>query len=145
VEALAHLERVMTGIRRAAIYETEPVEGAGPQAFLNTVVTGWTTLSPAELLAALHEIEGELGRVREPGSAKRPRTIDIDLLLYAGRAENGPGPVIPHPRMHLRRFVLVPLLDLAPAAADPRDGRPYRSWLAAAPAQRIELFRARST
>jgi 2-amino-4-hydroxy-6-hydroxymethyldihydropteridine diphosphokinase len=136
---------MVVDIRTAPIYETEPVDGAGPQPFLNTVAVGWTDAGPAELLATLHDVEAELGRVRELGPAKRPRTIDLDLLLYAGRVESGPGLILPHPRMHLRRFVLVPLLDLAPAAADPAGGRPYRSWLAAAPAQRIELFRARST
>jgi 2-amino-4-hydroxy-6-hydroxymethyldihydropteridine diphosphokinase len=122
---------VLSGLRTAPVYETEPLEGAGPGLFLNTVAAGWTAVEAAALLEKLNAIELDLGRWREPGGGKRPRTIDIDVLLYADRVDDDPRLTLPHPRMHERAFVLVPLLDLAPTLADPRSGRPYRSWLAA--------------
>jgi len=135
--ALAGVSELMSGLRIAPIYETEPLEGAGPQRFLNTVASGWTSLEATMLLDRLHGIEANLGRRREPGASRLPRTIDIDVLLFADRVQNDPRLCLPHPRMHERRFVLAPLLELAPAVADPRSGRPYRSWLAELPPQGV--------
>jgi 2-amino-4-hydroxy-6-hydroxymethyldihydropteridine diphosphokinase len=101
----------------SSLYLTEPVD-APPQAwFVNAVVGGESALSPEELLQACLDTERELGRVRaEP---RGPRTIDVDLLLYEDVVREGPGLVVPHPRMHERRFVLVPLAEIAPAARHP--------------------------
>jgi 2-amino-4-hydroxy-6-hydroxymethyldihydropteridine diphosphokinase len=101
-------------------YETEPVGGPAQGWFLNQVLAGETSLSPRELLSVCLSIEDEMGRVR--GAPNDPRTIDIDLLLYGDRIVDEPDLVLPHPRLHLRRFVLVPLAELAPDAVHPTLG-----------------------
>jgi 2-amino-4-hydroxy-6-hydroxymethyldihydropteridine diphosphokinase len=72
-----------------------------------------TEADPAALLAALHRLEAAFGRVR--GLPNAPRTLDLDLIAVGGMVRSAPGPVLPHPRAHLRRFVLRPLADVAPA------------------------------
>jgi 2-amino-4-hydroxy-6-hydroxymethyldihydropteridine diphosphokinase len=104
----------------SSLYLTEPVD-APPQAwFVNAVVGGETALPPEDLLRACLDTERELGRVRAEG--RGPRPIDVDLLLYGDVVRDGPGLVVPHPRMHERRFVLVPLAEIAPQARHPLLG-----------------------
>ncbi len=96
-------------VRSSRIYETEPV-GPPQPAYLNAAIEVVTTLTPRELLEAARAVEDSLGRVR----AERwgPRTIDVDILLYDEQTVDEPDLVIPHPRMHERGFVLVPLGEL---------------------------------
>jgi 2-amino-4-hydroxy-6-hydroxymethyldihydropteridine diphosphokinase len=105
--------------RSSRVYETEPVGPAQPD-YLNAVIEVRTDLEPRELLEACLEVEAELGRVR--GERWGPRSLDVDLLTYEDRTMDEPGLVVPHPRMHERAFVLVPLLELDPDPALP-DGR----------------------
>lgn len=107
-------------IRHSSLYRTAPV-GVGPQpAFVNAVAEVETRLPADALLGELLEIEQQAGRVRLEQGA--PRTLDLDLLLYGGQCIRRPGLVVPHPRMHLRAFVLVPLLEIAPGAQIPGRG-----------------------
>jgi 2-amino-4-hydroxy-6-hydroxymethyldihydropteridine diphosphokinase len=102
----------------ASLYETEYV-GDGPDQppYLNTAVRVATTLSPHDLLIALHAVESRLGRVRRlPGE---PRVIDIDLLLYGDEVFQDDSLTIPHPRLHQRRFVLEPLHEIAGEVVHP--------------------------
>jgi 2-amino-4-hydroxy-6-hydroxymethyldihydropteridine diphosphokinase len=101
----------------SSLYETEPVDAPAQDWFLNAVAGGETALSPEALLQACLDTERELGRVRDV--PRGPRTIDLDVLLYADEVRSGPGLVVPHPRMHERRFVLVPLAEIAPGAVHP--------------------------
>lgn len=95
---------------RSKIYETQSVEGGGPDDFLNAVLRIETSLSPRELLGKILEIETQLGRPQPPRHG--PRAIDIDILLF-GDLQICKGDLeIPHPRMHRRAFVLKPLLDV---------------------------------
>ena len=96
-------------VRSSRIYETEPV-GPPQPAYLNAVIAVDTTLAPRELLDACRGVEDALGRVR--GERWGPRTIDVDILVYDERTVDEPDLVIPHPRMHERGFVLVPLGEL---------------------------------
>lgn len=97
----------------STIHETEPVGGPpGQGKFLNAAVAVETRLGPEALLEALLGIERRFGRVR--GEANAPRTLDLDLLLYGDLVRSTPDPVIPHPRMHERLFVLEPLAEIAP-------------------------------
>lgn len=99
----------------SSLYETEPVrDGAepGPEWFLNGVVRLETDITPQSLLNVCLEIERALGRHQE--ARKGPRTLDLDLLFYDDRIIQEPELTIPHPRLHLRRFVLTPLADVAP-------------------------------
>jgi len=91
-----------------------PAVGPGTQgAYLNAAATVQTSLGPRELLTALLDIERDAGRVRTPGERWGPRTLDLDLLLYAQAILDEPGLTLPHPRMHERRFVLEPLAAIA--------------------------------
>jgi 2-amino-4-hydroxy-6-hydroxymethyldihydropteridine diphosphokinase len=96
-------------VRSSRIYETDPV-GPPQPAYLNAVIAVDTTLEPRELLEACRGVEDALGRVRVERWG--PRTIDVDILVYDERTVAEPGLEIPHPRMHERGFVLVPLGEL---------------------------------
>jgi len=105
------------------LFETLPV-GPGEQGlYLNTAAVLETSLSPKNLLAGLLEIERALGRDRAAGERWGPRVIDLDLLLYGGLTLDEPGLQVPHPRMHERAFVLVPLAEVARDWAVPGTGR----------------------
>jgi len=96
----------------SSIYETEPVDYLDQPWFLNCVVEAETELAPHALLEALRSIESQLGSQKQ--FAKGPRKIDLDILLYGSETIDTPDLQIPHPRMHLRRFVLTPLAEIAP-------------------------------
>lgn len=114
-------------IRCASVYETEPVGYDSPQPFyLNTLVQVWTTLEPVALLEHVMAVEQAGGRVRTYYG--NPRTIDIDIVLYEGVQMQSERLTLPHPRMHERAFVLIPLLEIAPDLTLP-DGTPIRELL----------------
>ena len=96
----------------SSLYETEPVGGPVQARFLNAVVLLDTELEPEELLAGLHQIEGDSDRTRDVHWG--PRTLDLDLITYESRQIDLPHLAIPHPRAHERRFVLAPLAEVAP-------------------------------
>lgn len=108
----------------SSLRETEPVDcPPGSGSFINAAAVVETERSPRQLLDRLLEVERELGRVRQREAPNRPRTIDLDLLLYDEMIVDEPGLIIPHPRMHLRPFVLAPLAEIAPEARHPVLGR----------------------
>jgi 2-amino-4-hydroxy-6-hydroxymethyldihydropteridine diphosphokinase len=106
-------------IRLSQVYETQAVETFAQPPFLNMVaeLRGSTLPRPEELMARLLRIEYTLGRTREV--AMGPRTIDLDLLFYADETSETEFLTLPHPRLHRRRFVLVPLNELAPGLIHP--------------------------
>jgi 2-amino-4-hydroxy-6-hydroxymethyldihydropteridine diphosphokinase len=103
------------------VYQTAPVGGPPQPDYLNAVLTAATGLGPRELLEAAHGIEAEFGRVREVRFG--PRTLDIDIISYAGQVSDDPVLTLPHPRAHERAFVLAPWLDVDPQATLPGRGR----------------------
>jgi 2-amino-4-hydroxy-6-hydroxymethyldihydropteridine diphosphokinase len=118
--------------RTSSLYETDPIGGPPGQApYLNAVVAVATTLSPQALLSGCLSIENQLGRQRTV--RRGPRTLDLDLLLYGNRVEQGPNLFLPHPLMHERRFVLVPLAEIAPEACHPVAGQCIMALLDALP------------
>lgn len=126
-DRLAHLRMAVRALRDlgeveavSPVYETEPVGYADQPRFLNAVARLRTGLAPHELLTRLLEIEQQAGRVRTFPSA--PRTLDLDILFYDDLILDSPGLTIPHPRLHERAFVLVPLADLDPSLVHPRIG-----------------------
>jgi 2-amino-4-hydroxy-6-hydroxymethyldihydropteridine diphosphokinase len=144
----ANLERAiesLSGIgvrvlRCSSIYETEPVDFLAQPWFLNCVVEGETSLAPRQLLEELQAIERKLGSKKLV--LRGPRIIDLDILFYETSVIHEAGMEIPHPRLAERRFVLVPLAELAPEIRHPvlrktaaellaatKDGSDVRIWL----------------
>ena len=116
--AIGALAKQGVRVRRvSSIYETEPVDYLAQPWFLNCVVEADTQLKPVVLLHALRAIEAQMGSQKE--FAKGPRLMDIDILLYGNEAIKTPELEIPHPRMIHRRFVLVPLAEIAPSLRHP--------------------------
>jgi 2-amino-4-hydroxy-6-hydroxymethyldihydropteridine diphosphokinase len=101
--------------------ETDPVGYVDQPRFLNAAVAIETSLSPEALLAALLDVERELGRTRQ-GPRYGPRTVDLDLLLMEGITVDEPGLTVPHPRLHERVFALAPLAELDPSLVVPGHG-----------------------
>ena len=116
-EALARIRYCVTVEQLSSLYRTEPVGLSDQPFFLNAVLRGQTSLGPGELLENLLVVEEEMGRVREVKMG--PRTIDIDLLVYDDLMIDTPQLTLPHPRMTERRFVLVPLVEIAPEFQTP--------------------------
>lgn len=106
-------------IRLSSIYETQPVEYTNQPMFLNMVaeLRGTTLPTPEQVLARMLRIEYALGRIRDVHLG--PRTLDLDLLLYHDERRSTEYLNLPHPRLHLRRFVLVPLNELVPTLQHP--------------------------
>jgi 2-amino-4-hydroxy-6-hydroxymethyldihydropteridine diphosphokinase len=111
-------------VRSASVYSTEPREVLDQPWFLNTVLQVSTDVGPAELLRICLQIEEQNNRTRN--TAKGPRTIDIDIIFYGNRIIRNPGLAIPHPRFSSRRFVLLPLSEIAADFVDPLSGRTIR-------------------
>ena len=109
----------------SGLVASAPVDAAGPD-FINAVARVQTRLQPLDLLAALQALEVQAGRQRPYRNA--PRTLDLDLLLHGQTVCHGPVLTLPHPRLHLRRFVLWPLAELAPQLVLPGLG-PLQDWL----------------
>ncbi len=115
--ALDLLGRAGRVTKVSSFYRTEPVGYPNQEDFINAVAELETSLSPLALLAACHVIEDDLGRSRLLQWG--PRTIDLDILLYGDQVVNNSELTIPHPLMAERRFVLVPLCEIAPQAKHP--------------------------
>jgi 2-amino-4-hydroxy-6-hydroxymethyldihydropteridine diphosphokinase len=115
--ALAALPPAFTVEAVSPVYETEPMYVTAQPKFLNMVCRAQTSLLPLEALRALKLLEAELGR--EPTIRFGPRLIDIDLLFYGDIVFDSPELTLPHPRLHERAFVLVPLADITPDFVHP--------------------------
>ncbi|MFI5175921.1 MAG: 2-amino-4-hydroxy-6-hydroxymethyldihydropteridine diphosphokinase [Terriglobia bacterium] len=114
--------------RESSIYKTSPVDYLDQDWFFNQVLAIETPLPPADLLAHCLSVESKIGRERTID--KGPRTIDIDLLFYDREVINHFDLVVPHPRIAERKFVLVPMAELAPDFIHPLLKKPIRSLLA---------------
>jgi 2-amino-4-hydroxy-6-hydroxymethyldihydropteridine diphosphokinase len=134
-DALARLARLPASrlLRASSHYRSAPIDSSGDD-YINAVACLETGLDPHQLLAALHAIEQAHGRERPYRNA--PRTLDLDLLLYADQAIDTPTLSVPHPRMHERAFVLAPLLEIAPDIEVPGRGH-ARDFMAAVAGQAI--------
>ena len=140
VAALRQLRQIpqTTVAAVSSLYRSAPLESSGDD-YVNAVAQLHTTLAPHALLSALHAIEHEHGRLRPYRNA--PRTLDLDILLYGEQRIDDQTLTVPHPRMTQRAFVLIPLLEIAPAVMIPGSGAAH-SLRAAVAAQAIEMIGA---
>ena len=133
----ANLERALAGlaaagietVRRSSLYATEPMGFAPQQWFLNCVVEAATELMPRQLLRATQQVEREMGRRKMVRNG--PRIVDVDILFYSGNVVSMADLEIPHPRIAERRFVLVPLREIAPGLRHPTLRKTMGELLAA--------------
>jgi 2-amino-4-hydroxy-6-hydroxymethyldihydropteridine diphosphokinase len=138
VDRLKENEVKILGV--SSIYETEPQDIREQPWFLNIALHGETHLFPMQLLSRIRKIQLEMaGKLTIP---KGPRIIDIDILLFGNFLIETPDLTIPHPRMSGRRFVLEPLLEIAPDLRHPRSRRAMREMLPATQGQGIKKLRA---
>lgn len=135
-EALPPTIRVM---EQSSIYQTEPWGYTDQADFLNQVIRMQTSLSPLDLLSTLKRLEEVLGR--QPSFRYGPRAIDLDILLYGDLILEEEGLVIPHPRMHSRAFVLVPLAEIAPDLMHPILNKSVLELLSEIDHQGVELYK----
>jgi 2-amino-4-hydroxy-6-hydroxymethyldihydropteridine diphosphokinase len=136
--AIAALPPAVLVTTISPVYETPPWGYTDQPAFLNMALTGETENSPSDLIAFLKNLETELGR--EKTFRNGPRLIDIDILFYDDLRLDEPGLVIPHPRLHERAFVLVPLNDIAPNLIHPELGRAVRDLLKDVDAKGVDFY-----
>lgn len=123
----------IAAVAASPLYRSAPVDATGPD-FVNAVAALDTSLPPLALLDVLQALENQHGRLRPYKNA--PRTLDLDLLIHGDTRLDHERLILPHPRMHQRAFVLLPLRDLAP---DIRvQGKPIDEWIAAIQDQPIE-------
>jgi 2-amino-4-hydroxy-6-hydroxymethyldihydropteridine diphosphokinase len=125
-------------LARSRWYHTAPVPASDQPWFINAVASVATPLDAVALLSLLHRIEARFGRTQHALNAARP--LDLDLLDYDGLVRAGPGgPVLPHPRQHLRAFVLLPLAEIAPDWRHPGLGLSLDALIAALPSDQAAL------
>ena len=127
--ALDFLSQILKIEKVSSVYDTEPVGNVNQPRFLNLVCQAYTSITPKALLTLANGIEKKMGRVR--GQANAPRPIDIDILFYGDQVIDTPELVIPHPRLHERAFVLVPMAEIAPDLVHPVSGKTIRKLLQA--------------
>ena len=140
-KAAAESLRDLPGLRFVGLspwYETDPIPTGGPT-YINAVAWLVGVIDPAALLARLQLIETRGGRVRSVQNA--PRTLDLDIIAIGGTVRQTPDPILPHPRAHLRRFVMQPLCDLRPDWVHPVLGKSAAEILMGLPEQGIRLLR----
>jgi 2-amino-4-hydroxy-6-hydroxymethyldihydropteridine diphosphokinase len=131
-DAIAVLRKAGVDVTRiSSIYETEPVDYLDQPWFLNIAVEAETELPGVALLKGLRQIEADMGSNKLV--PKGPRLIDLDILLYGDETIKTPELQVPHPRMHLRRFVLEPLAEIAPNVRHPVSGLSATEMLANSP------------
>ncbi len=137
-EAVQALTPKVSVLNESLIYETIPWGFRDQPDFLNQVIAAKTKLSPHELLAYLKNIEVQIGR--KPNFLNGPRVVDLDILFYDDYIFDDDHLIIPHPHLHQRAFVLVPLVEIAPKLLHPIYGSTVKELLDSLGSEGVEPF-----
>jgi 2-amino-4-hydroxy-6-hydroxymethyldihydropteridine diphosphokinase len=119
------LKLLLGNIVWSSLYRTKPQEDLNQPDFWNVVIAGDWEGEAEAFLDVLQEYEKLAGRLRDPHRPKGPRSLDLDLLLFGNEIHTSPRLILPHPRMSLRAFVLIPLLELDPFCLNPQSNLPW--------------------
>lgn len=138
-KAIQLLSSTLSNVQQAPVYTSKATGYTDQADFLNTGISGQTTLSPQELLVVIKGIEKEMGRIER--FRWGPREIDIDLILYDDLIQDTDQLTLPHPHFRERDFVLQPLVDLKPSLVDPSTGKTMRQLLSELPQDQISLIK----
>ncbi len=137
-KAIADIAGILRNMRVSSLYLTMPQDVHDQNDFCNMAASGWYTGTPESLLDAVQTIERRYGRDRNMESRRGPRTLDIDILLFGSRVIRTDTLVVPHDRMGIRQFALVPLLEILPESTEPGTGLSYRAILESVPEQGVK-------
>lgn len=137
-KAIADIAGILRNMQVSSLYLTMPQDVEDQNDFCNMAATGWYTGTPESLLKAIQTVELRYGRNRSTELRKGPRTLDIDILLFGSRVIRSEALVIPHERMGMRQFALVPMLELLPDSMEPGTGLSYRAILESVPDQGVK-------
>jgi len=138
LNAIAMMKQSLSGLKRASLYETDPLYVTRQNKFINTAVSGFYTGTPRELLYYISYIEARFGRDRALEIRWGERLLDIDILLFGDQVVKEANLNIPHPMLKERRFALEPLLELLPDAIEPDSGILYRDICSFLPDQGVK-------
>ncbi|ULQ59899.1 2-amino-4-hydroxy-6-hydroxymethyldihydropteridine diphosphokinase [Brucepastera parasyntrophica] len=138
-EAVSLIGAFLTGLNISSVYKTVPQDCPDQPDFLNLAVRGCFAETADILLRKIQGIETGLGRDRNTEKRYGPRTLDIDIILFGNAVIRQTDLIIPHERMKKRQFVLIPLLEIYPEAADPVSGEPFRIILESLPDQGVTM------
>ena len=139
-KAIEELGKILSELKCAPFYETEPLPKSDQNNFINTAVSGFFNGGPDEMLDCIHMMEAMFGRDRSAEIRWGERSLDIDILLFGRQIINSPRLTIPHPRLEERRFALEPLIRLLPRACSPVTGISYQTICKALPDQGVRLI-----
>lgn len=138
-KACEKLSLILKNMECSSVYRTKPMYYEKQNDFYNMAVTGFYEGSPYKLLDDIHEIEKMYGRDRSKEIVKGPRSLDIDIVLFAFEIlDDKPLLMIPHVGVYERLFVLVPMLEILPEVEDPKSKKPFKSFLEKLPFDGIE-------
>ena len=139
-KAFSVLKNVLSNSVMSSIYKTKAMYVTDQDDFYNAAVFGYYNGEPEDLLIQLQGIEALFGRNREKEIRNGPRTLDIDIELFGNQKINTKKLEIPHPRLHERQFILIPLLDVLKVSADIPNRSVFENYLKQLPNQGVELY-----
>lgn len=139
-EAFIALKTILKECKMSPVYKTKAMYVTDQEDFFNAAVFGYFSGTAQELLSQTQQIEAKFGRNRKNEIRNGPRTLDIDIELFGNETINTKNLVVPHPKLHERQFILIPLLDVLPENADIPNRSVFKNYLKQLPDQGVKLY-----